>query len=64
MTQNINCQNYLCIYEHEGKCKLNNIELDVLGQCTECMYPNIDKTELNRLKLKTLLKLEESYNNT
>ncbi len=37
---------------------LDRIDIDNLGMCTKCIYPNIDEEILNQAKLK-LLKIHE-----
>lgn len=44
------CENIFCIYERNGKCILKKVELDIIGQCRECIYLNISDEELKRLK--------------
>jgi hypothetical protein len=56
----LNCENYFCIYEENGKCILDKIELDILGQCTECIYVNLEQDVLNDAKQKLLKKYEIS----
>lgn len=46
----MNCENYLCIYQDKGHCTLDKIELDVLGQCKECIYVDINDADLERYK--------------
>lgn len=47
------CENYLCIYEIDGNCLLPNIELDIMGQCKECIYISIEDESLKMLKTKS-----------
>ncbi len=54
------CENYLCIYEEQGDCLLQRIELDVQGQCKECIYIDVPPRELRELKDRLLTKLEET----
>ncbi len=44
------CENYFCIYENDGFCRLESVELDILGQCKECIYINIEKEKLKKIK--------------
>lgn len=44
------CENNFCIYENNGLCILDNVELDFQGQCKECIYVDIEKEKLNYLK--------------
>ena len=48
------CENKFCIYESKGKCTLNEINIDSLGMCADCIYPDIDEKVLNQAKLKLL----------
>ena len=50
----MNCENYLCIYENNGTCVLDEIELDIQGQCKECIYVNLSDNDLKQIKIKTL----------
>ena len=31
------CENIFCIYEKDGMCILDEIEIDISGQCTCCI---------------------------
>ena len=44
------CENELCLYEQKGKCILETIELDIIGQCTSCIYVDIPKKDLEKYK--------------
>ena len=46
------CENYFCVYQENGTCILNNIELDIQGLCKDCTYPDFDENELQNLKLR------------
>lgn len=48
------CENYLCIYENRGKCRLKSITLDILGQCTKCVYVTFSEEELKQAKKQAL----------
>lgn len=52
------CENYFCIYEDNGKCILDKIELDIMGQCTECIYVNLESDVLKEAKQNLLKKYE------
>ena len=58
----MNCENIFCIYQTKGKCTLDKVDIDRLGMCTECIYPNIDKEILNQAKLKLLKNYEKADN--
>ena len=38
----MNCENKFCIYQSKGECILDHVEIDRLGMCAECIYPNLD----------------------
>lgn len=55
---NMKCENIFCVYESQGTCILEEIELDILGQCSQCIYATIDDETLKLAKEKTLRKME------
>lgn len=57
------CENSFCIYQSKGKCLLKKIDIDSLGMCAECIYPEFDERFFNESKLKLLKNLEISGNN-
>ena len=57
------CENSFCIYQSKGKCILNKVDIDSLGMCAECIYPDIDEEILNQAKLKLLKNYEKSNKN-
>ena len=56
------CENYLCIYWSKNYCTLKNISLDIQGNCLDCIYINIKKDLLEKLRNDTLKKLDD-YDN-
>ena len=32
------CENYFCVYQDNGKCILDEINIDIMGQCDSCIY--------------------------
>ncbi len=56
----MNCENKFCIYQNEGKCTLNKVDIDSLGMCADCIYPDIDEKILNQAKLKLLREYQEA----
>lgn len=40
----------MCIYESEGKCLLDYIEIDTLVHCGECIQVSLDKQTAEKLK--------------
>ncbi len=56
----MNCENKFCIYQNEGKCMLNKVDIDSLGMCADCIYPDIDEKILNQAKLKLLREYQKA----
>ena len=57
------CENNFCVYQHEDKCILDEISVDSLGMCEECIYPDIDEKILNKAKMKLLKEYKnKNYN--
>ncbi len=57
MTQ-LSCQNEFCIYQRHNKCILESVQLDIQGNCADCIYVHIEENALDRLKEKLLEDLE------
>ena len=51
----VSCENEFCIYQKQGNCLLESVQLDIQGNCMECIYINIDKEELERRKKEQLI---------
>lgn len=56
----LNCENEFCIYQEDGVCGLDSISLDIMGQCTDCIYVDIESNVLKEAKQKLLNKYEIS----
>ena len=56
----MNCENKFCIYQNEGKCMLNKVDIDSLGMCADCIYPDIDEKILNQSKLILLREYQKA----
>ena len=54
------CLNMFCVYQKDGKCMLDTIELDVTGACQSCIYPDIPTEILENAKEETRKKLAEA----
>ena len=54
----MNCENLFCIYKKKGKCILEEIHLDIIGQCKECIYIKIEEKKLEKMKKESLLNLD------
>ena len=57
----VTCNCDFCIYQNDGLCTLDNIEIGGDGACDTCLFFDIDDTEKNRLKESTLQKLEDRF---
>lgn len=54
------CENFLCVYEKDGECILDEIKIDISGQCACCIYPNIDSDTLKNYKNETLINMQDA----
>ncbi|MBE6761550.1 MAG: hypothetical protein E7551_04620 [Ruminococcaceae bacterium] len=59
----ISCENEFCVYQKQGSCILKNLQLDIQGNCLDCIYINIEEDVLIALKEKVLNDLENRFNN-
>ena len=50
----LSCENEFCIYQKQGNCILKRVNLDIQGNCLDCIYINIDEAALNNMKEKLL----------
>ena len=53
MTQ-LSCENEFCIYQKEGYCILESIQIDIQGNCSDCIYIKIEEDTLINSKEKLL----------
>lgn len=44
------CENRFCIYYEGDACLLDDITLDMLGQCESCIYVNLPESLLDRVR--------------
>ena len=49
----MNCSNRFCIYEENGCCCLDEIDLNEMGICGQCINISIEDETLNIIKRKT-----------
>lgn len=52
------CENGLCLYYDKGKCILDEISVDSLGMCAECMLVSIDEKIIEEKRREQLTMLE------
>ncbi len=55
------CENIFCIYQRNNECILEEISLDIIGICDNCIYVDIDTKMLNELKENQLRNIENRY---
>ena len=53
------CENEFCLYQKQGACVLERVQLDIQGNCADCVYINIEKDTLKSLKEKLLRQLQD-----
>ncbi len=56
----LSCENEFCVYQKQGDCVLESVQLDIQGNCVDCVYINIEKDTLKNLKEKLLRELQDS----
>ncbi|MBQ1991314.1 MAG: hypothetical protein II233_00865 [Clostridia bacterium] len=49
------CENIFCIYCLRKECTLNEISLDIQGNCENCIYVDIDENILEEQKKEVFL---------
>ena len=54
----LTCENEFCIYQKQGNCILKSVQLDIQGNCTDCIYTDVKEDALNSLKEKLLKDLK------
>ncbi len=50
------CGNCFCIYWSDNKCILDDITLDIQGNCTSCIYVSIPEKTLEQKRKEVLKK--------
>lgn len=52
------CENEFCIYWKKNQCILDEISLDILGCCRNCIYVAIEEETMQRERDKLLQRLQ------
>ena len=52
------CENLFCVYQENGECLLDEISIDIAGQCDSCIYIDIPNSDLNKYKTNLRNKME------
>ena len=53
----LSCENEFCIYQKQGSCILESVQLDTQGGCQDCIYVTVEEDTLSDLKERLLSKL-------
>ena len=51
------CENCFCLYYEDEKCILEEIELDICGNCKSCIYIDFTEKELAKKRKEQLRKM-------
>lgn len=46
----LSCENYFCIYQKDGACILDHININIQGFCEGCVFPDVDFDKLEKIK--------------
>ncbi len=57
----IECKNYLCIYQENNLCILDEVSINASGQCNECIHINPDWQLLDQIKRDKRKKLDKEF---
>ena len=57
----MNCEQEYCIYNNNGDCILQNISINSLGMCDDCMTITLDKKLLTKFKERELREIESRW---
>ncbi len=55
------CENFLCIYQRNNECVLDEINLDITGTCADCIYVDISQEKLKELKENQFGNIKNRY---
>ena len=58
----MNCENNFCIYCERGICVLENISINSLGMCNDCIMVSIEEETFQKQKKKQLDIYDKGYN--
>jgi len=57
----MNCENNYCIYNSDGACVLDKVNIDSLGMCDGCIMITLDEDFLKAEKARQLDELETRW---
>lgn len=55
----LSCENKFCIYQNQGNCMLESVQLDNQGSCIDCISIHIEEEALSNLKENLLKNLQD-----
>ena len=55
------CKNKFCIYYRKERCMAEEIAINSVGMCEDCVYVEIDESELKVKRADLLTKIEREY---
>ena len=58
------CENEYCIYHKSGKCRLNNVTINSVGICDDCIIVSLDEDFLRVEKERQLQQLDSRWEAT
>lgn len=57
----MHCENLFCIYWENNECTLEEISLDIQGNCQGCIYVDLEEKLLKNKREELLNKLESYH---
>ena len=55
------CENRFCVYWRKDNCTLNEVRLDGMGSCEDCIVVEVPEELLEKKRTELLQKLDRSW---
>lgn len=55
------CENRFCVYWRKDNCTLNEVRLDGMGSCEDCIIVEVPEELLEKKRTELLQKLDRSW---
>ena len=55
------CENCLCVYEKDGECTIDEISINDMGMCEDCIVVTPDDKTLDKLKKNWKKRMDKDY---
>ena len=55
------CKNKFCIYYRKERCTAEDVAINSVGMCEDCVYVEIDESELKIKRVDALEKMDRQY---